>query len=138
MADDWDEATKQAMKILGPKGKVPNVDAITKFENGAVAKAIEAFHKSRDDLEAKMTDLETQLERSSSMIDQFEAKVEKDNLGLNDSNKEESKKIDQAKEILCGTLKEAAKNRDNGIKDLKEAARHLILLSKYKPEPITN
>lgn len=138
MADSlWGDAGKQAMKILGDKGQLPDLKAIAKFDHDVVGKAIEAFHKSRDDVETKMTDLQGQYEKLSSMIDQFEAKVEKSDLGLNEKDKEESKKIKEAGGILSDHLLDMEKTVDTYIKDLKDALRNIIQLSKYKPDSIS-
>jgi len=134
MAEGWDNATKQAMKVLGNKGKIPDGKPVWKFFDDVVAKAFDAFAKVRDDLEAKLTDLEGQEARFSSMIDQFEAKLQKDNLGLNEKDKEESKTIDKARDILLEYLNSCSKASDANIKNLKDAGRHLILLSKYKQD----
>jgi len=135
MADTWDDAAKQAMKILGNKGQIPDAKPLLKFYADVVSKAFEAFAKVRDDLEGKLTDLEGQVQRFSSMVDQFEAKVEKDDLGLNAKDKEESKTIDKARDILVDFLNNVwSKSSDDNIKTLKDAGRHLILLSKYKQD----
>jgi predicted nucleic acid-binding Zn-ribbon protein len=131
MANEWDNAEKQALKILGDKGKIP--DPKLKSYNEAAAKAWNAFDKARDDIEAKLTDLEGAFEKISSAIDQYEAKLEKDNLGLNPKDKDEAKKIDQAKDILLAEVKTTEKAWEDEIKDLKEVARHVIQLGKYKP-----
>jgi len=99
MADDWDDAQKKALKILGDKGKVP--EPKMKSYNDGATKAWNAFDKARDDIEAKLTDLEGAFEKISGGIDQYEAKLEKDNLGLDPKDKEDAKKIDQAKDIPC-------------------------------------
>jgi len=134
MADTWDDATKQAMKILGNKGQIPDAKALRKFYADVVMKTFDTFAKVRDDLEAKIADLEGQLEKFSAMVDQFEAKVEKDDLGLNGNDKEESKTIDKARPILVDALNIWTKTADDNIKNLKDAGRHLILLSKYKQD----
>ena len=102
-----------------------------------IEKTWATFEKMRDDLEAELTEIEGQYEKLSSMYDQFEAKIEKDSLGLNDKDKEESKKIDQAQGILTVLLRRGEQACDDNIKTLKEAARHLILLSKYKPDSVS-
>jgi len=134
MADTWNDASKQAMKILGDKGKIPDFKTVLKFNVDVIGKALQTFYKARDDLETQMTDLEGMAEKLSGMIDQFEAKLERDDLELNEKDKEEAKTIAKAKEILSGYLDDCSKVCDSNIKGLKDAARHLILLSKYKPD----
>ena len=137
MADSWNEATKQAMKILGSKGKIPDIKPLFKYNADVIAKTWATFEKMRDDLDAKIAEIEGQYEKLSGMYDQFEAKVEKDNLGLNEKDKEELKQIDQARDILTDVLHTSEKICDDNIKTLKEVARHLILLSKYKPDSVS-
>ncbi len=129
---DWDDAKKQALKILGKDGKITDDKAMNKVME-SVGKAFEAFSKSRDDLESKITELQGQCEKLSSSADQLEAKVEKDSLGLDPKKPDDAKKIKQAQDILTASLGEIGKAQDTNLKTLKEAARHLILLSKYNP-----
>jgi hypothetical protein len=131
MADGWDNAEKQALKILGDKGKIPEPKMKTYY--AGAAKAWDAFDKARDDIEAKLTDLEGAFEKVSSAIDQYEAKLEKDDLGLNPKDKDDAKKIDQAMGILLDWVKSSEKAWEADIKDLKQIARHVIQLGGYKP-----
>ena len=130
-AESWPNAKKKALKILGEKGKLPDDKPIYKgFE--AYAKVYDTFDKSRGELEAKITELQGQMEKYSSQLDQFETTLEKDKLGLNDKDKEETKEIDLARSILCDSINETIKDYDDDIKNLKAAARHIILLGQYK------
>lgn len=131
MADDWDVAKKQAMKILGDKGKIPEIKAQSAYDG--TKKTWAAFSKARDDIEAKLADLEAAFEKASGVVDQFEAKLEKDDLGLDPKNKDDAKKIDQARDILTNSVKGVEKFYEDDIKAFKELARHIIQLGSYKP-----
>jgi len=131
MANEWGVAKKQAMKILGGKGKIPDDKAL--FASfSATGKAMDVFKKYRDDIETKITDLQDHLENYSSMLDQYEARLEKDNLGLDKNNKDDAKKITQAQGVLGEALTDIEKDCDEKIKGFKEVARHLILVAQYK------
>jgi chromosome segregation ATPase len=132
MANEWVDAKKQALKILGDKGKLPDDKPLDKGFDAA-EKAIGEFRKSRDDLEAKIAELQGQLEKYSSTCDQLEARLEKSGLGLDEKNKDEAKQIAQARGILCDALSVISKACEDDIKVFKEVARHVILGGKYKP-----
>jgi hypothetical protein len=131
MANDWESAKDKALKLLGDKGKLPDDKFVYKV-NDELMKSSDDFHKKRDDFEDVLSDCQAMLLKYSNAIDQLEAKIEGDDLGLDKKNKDDAKKIAAAKKVLTSCLKDIESKMDAGIKGLKEAGRHLILLAKYK------
>jgi predicted nucleic acid-binding Zn-ribbon protein len=109
MAENWASAKKQALRVLGDKGKIPDDKATFKFLD-ALDKAVDAYTKSLADLEKKVADLNSQYSKFSDMIDKYEVKVEDDDLGLDKKDKDQAKKIEQAQRILQDSLNETHKN----------------------------
>jgi prefoldin subunit 5 len=128
----WETAKASAMKVLGEKGKIPEPKTLDKAGEG-LDKAFEAFSKSRDDLEEKLVGLQDADSAVSHAFDQFGTLVEKSDLGLDLKNKDDAKKITQAKKILTDYVTTVTKAQEANNKNLKELDKHMILLSKYKP-----
>lgn len=127
----WDNAKKGALKILGDGAEVPDIaDGITK----AVAswdKAKEAFKTSRDACEQALLDLDNANSAVINNLQQFRAKIEKNNFSLDD--KKDAKKIQQAQKLLVPVLDENIKAYKVIDKTIDELERHLAQTSKYKP-----
>lgn len=106
MAKTWDDVSKAAMQILGPQGKIP--PEIT----SAVGKSATASQKSWAEFEAARKSLKDALdaheEKYENYLGALRAQVDdvnKDNLGLDpEKNKEDAKKIADARKLLVGYL----------------------------------
>jgi hypothetical protein len=89
--------------------------------------------KSRGDLEDKLLALQDADSSVSHAYDQFGTLVEKSDLGLDPKNKDDARKITQARKILTDYVNQVIKAQETNNKNLKELDEHMILLSKYKP-----
>lgn len=134
---DWDKAKAAAMKILGPKAKVPDVPATILKAHDGWDKANDAFKDSRDGCEAKLLDIENAASGMQNAIKQFIAQVEKSTFGLDAKSKDDAKKVAQAQKILTGELNGALKEATDNMKMLDELDKHLIQLGNYKGPPKT-
>jgi hypothetical protein len=131
----WDKAKAEALKILGDKGKVPDVpDTIGKAADSK-GKASDEFDKSREACEKKLEAVENANDALKNATKQFLAKIEKSDFGLDSKDKEELKKIQKARQVLTDTLDAAIKRREDEDKELDELDKHLIQLGKYEPKP---
>jgi hypothetical protein len=128
----WEQAKAGALKILGDKGQIPDPKAVDKAST-AMDEAFAAFDKSRSDLEEKLLALQDSDSSVSHAYDQFGTLVEKSDLGLDSKNKDDAKKIVQAREILTDYVGQVVKAQEANNKNLKELDKHMILLSKYRP-----
>lgn len=135
MANSWDVARASAAKVLGDKAKIPEPKAPNKALDVA-GKAFDAFDKSRDDIEAKLLDLQNSFGAVKNAFDQFGAIIEKSDFGLDKKNKDDAKKIADAQKILGDYIGEVDDAQSANVKMLGELDKHIILLSKYKPPTI--
>ncbi len=132
MPFDWDKTQAAAMKILGKDGEVPDAPANLEKSIADVIKLLEAFDKSREDLEAKITDVENANDAVNNILKKLSAQVEKSDLGLDPKKKDDLKKIQQARKILLDRITHGTKVHDDMAKMLDELDKHTIQLSKYK------
>jgi hypothetical protein len=134
MADDWDGAVKDAMKILGEKGKIPKIPGNISKTMNASDKAYEDFKKIRDELKAKVLALQNADSARKDSISQYQDEIDEDDLGLDPKNKDDAKKIADARKILSSALQDKMDIDDQNIKNLKELDKHLMSLANYKHE----
>ncbi len=133
MADNWDGADKEAMKVLGEKAKLPKwPTAIDKAKAGE-DKTFDEFDKTRQDLKKKLVAEQDSVEKLKDALSQFQDEIEGNNFGLDAKNKDDKKKIDDARKILSGKLKEYMDTRDDDFKNLKELDKHLVNIADYSP-----
>ena len=129
-SDSWKDNRAQALKILGDGAEVPDLPApVTKAKEG-FDKAYEAFDASREDCEAKLLDLTNANSAWINSIEQFRAKIEKNNFQLDP--KKDGKKIQQAQKMLTGAIDEGIKRLRSNEKSLDELDKHIIQINKYK------
>lgn len=133
----YDKAKSAAEKILGKSAKVPDLPPTVEKAIEARAKAVEQFNKSREDLEAKLVDVQNANDAIRNQTKQFEAKMEKEAFGLDPDSKDDAKKIQQARKLITDVLKTGVKNLADADKDLDEVDKHVIQLGKYKPPKAT-
>ena len=114
MAENWASAKKQALRVLGGTGKIPDDKATFKFLD-VLDKAVDAYAKSLADLAKNVADLDRQYSKFSDMIDKYEVKVEDDDLGVDKKDKEQAKKFEQAQRILQDSLNEIHKNCEDDL-----------------------
>jgi len=135
MSAEWDKSKAAALKILGKDGKIPDMPAGVEKAADSMGKASEALDKSREELESKLLELQNANDGVKNGLKQFLAKVEKDDLGLDSKNKDDLKKIQQARKLLTDRLQAGVKHYDGDDKMLDELDKHVIQLGKYKPKP---
>jgi hypothetical protein len=130
---DWDKAKAAAIKILGNKAVVPDLPASINKASETFDKTNDAFKASREECEGKLLEIEDATSALGNAVKQFQASVEKSDFKLDSKNKDEAKKIQQARKILTGELGSASKDLAAITKVLDELDKHLIQLGKYKP-----
>ena len=128
---DYSGLRAQALKVLGPDADVPELaPAITKASKTFVDTNVE-FKAAREACEAKILDMDNANAGFLNAVQQFRAKLEKNDFKLD--GKKDLKKIQQAQKILTGGLDEAIKALMSNDKNLSELDKHLAQMAKYKP-----
>jgi deoxyribodipyrimidine photolyase len=133
MADNWDGADKEAMKVLGEKAKMPKWPAAVDKAKAGEDKTFDEFDKVRQDLKKKLVAEQDAVEKLKDALSQFQDEIEGNNFGLDPKNKDDKKKIDSARRILSGKIEEYMDTRDDDFKNLKELDKHLVNIADYKP-----
>jgi hypothetical protein len=132
VADTFASAKAKAAKILGKDAKLPDGKGIPKLQTETDA-AFSAYQKSCDDLEAKILALQKALSNAKLTIKQIGEKIEDDDFGLDEKNKDDAKKIKEAHDIFSGWSDDKSKTVDDDIKALDELDKHVMDFKKYKP-----
>jgi hypothetical protein len=132
-SETWDSAKAAAMKILGDKGKVPDLPDNISKSGDDLSKAWNEFDKGREDCESKLLTVQNTNDAVRNGLKQFDAKIQKEEFNLDSKNKDDLQKILKARKLLGGTIQTAVKNREADDKMLDEVDKHLIQLGKYKP-----
>jgi hypothetical protein len=124
----WDKAKKDALKILGDKGKVPDPPdsvekSLTEFE-----KVIAAVLKAFDEVSDKLVQIENTNDAARNALNEFANKIGRDDLGLDHRDKEDAPKIAKAQKILSdwsdGTARDLSRN-DKVIDDAEKTLNQL-------------
>src|ERR1700723_1122448 len=100
----WSDQAKQAQKILGSKGSIPDPNADIIKANKHVGDLFAELDDERNTLTDLLNRMEKYLNYFQDQLKKFRASVDKDNLGLNPKDKDDAKKIDEAKAILLGWI----------------------------------
>ena len=130
--DDWNNAVKAAMKILGDKGKIPKINpAITKAGT-ADAKTYDEFKKGREELKKKVLASQDSGEALKDAIEQYQDEINEDDLGLDPRDKDDAKKIAAARKILSDRLQDSIDVAETNSKNMRELDKHLINIMNYK------
>jgi hypothetical protein len=129
----YETARAAALKILGDKAKVPERPDNLKKANTNLVKALDEFSKTQDACEAKLLAMENANDGALNALKQFLAKIEKNDFNLDSKDKDDAKKIQQARDLLTAPIDDAIKDRKLNDKALDELDKHLIQLGKYKP-----
>ena len=135
MSAEWDKSKAAALKILGSKGKVPDMPGPVEKAAEGMGKANDELDKVREDMEAKVLALQNANDAVKNGLKQFLAKMEKDDLGLDSKSKDDLKRIQQARKLLTDRLQAGVKHYETDDKMLDELDKHIIQLGKYKPKP---
>ena len=134
MSAIWDKAKGDALKILGAKGNVPDMPDTVEKAADVMGKADDEFVKGRKALEANVLALENANDGVVNSLKQFVAKIETSDFGLDLKNKDDLRKILQARQMLLAKLNTGIKQRQNDDKMLDELDKHIEQLGKYKPK----
>jgi hypothetical protein len=124
-------ATAAAMKILGKDAKIPPVTSTMKTAHDQDDKAYDAFDKSRKELEAKLLTFQNAVSAHKNAIKQYADQLDASDFGLDDSDKEVAKNIEQAQKILGAWADAQLGNGDFNLKNLDELDKHLMNIAKY-------
>ena len=133
MADNFDAAKAKAQKILGKDAKIPVPKSLDKLQSDWFV-AYDAYEKSRDDLEAKILTLQKAGVNAKLTLQQYGDKLDDEDFGLDEKNKDDAKKIKDAHDILDAWLQNLFKNVDADVDGLAELVKHLVDFKKYKPK----
>ncbi len=134
MATEWDGAKAKALKILGKDAKIPDPKFLGKLQSDVNA-AYGAYNKSRDDLEAKILAMQKAMSDAKLTVKQFADKLDDEDFGLDEKNKDDAKKIKDAQAIFDAWAENIYKNVNDDIRELDELDKHLVDYKKYKPTP---
>ena len=131
----FEEAKKQAIKILGKDAKMPKekADFVKIFTE--TTKLIAAFEKSRTDLEAKILAMDNNISAVANAIKQTEAIFDADDYGLDPKKKDDLKKIKDAQDLIGKFLDQMRASTEAYGKDVEELDKHVIQLRNYKAPP---
>ena len=134
MADGWASQKEAALKILGKDGQVPDIPSHVPPAVKQMLKAWGEFDQSREACEAAVLALQNNSDAVRNALKQFATKIEKSDFNLNPKDKDDLKKIEEARKLLMGTLDEAVTFYNDHDKMLDEVNKHLSQLEKYKQE----
>ena len=133
MGKGWDPYVQKALKIVGGNGYVPDEpDSLQKAIND-VEDAMEEFDNGRKDLQTKVKALKTPGNEAQQGLRQYLAEVQKSDFGLDLKNKDDAKKVLQARAVLVGPINEAITAFAKYSKDVDELNKHVEELGDYKP-----
>jgi peptidoglycan hydrolase CwlO-like protein len=130
----WSEAKPAAMKILGDKAKLPEPKANFGKIFADFKVADKEYDAAVDVLQDKILNLQNTMSAAKNVLQQLEDKVMSSDFGLDPKDKEDKKKIDDAKKLLNDYFTEQIGNADDNIKNLDDLDKHTMGLSKYASE----
>jgi hypothetical protein len=133
MARLWDAAKAKAQKILGKDAKIPDPKFLDKLQ-ADFGTAFDAYAKSRDDLEGKILEMQKVCANIKLSVKQFADKLDDEDFGLDEKNKDDAKKIKDAQSIFKDWWQNIIDIADGNIDGLEELDKHLIDFKKYKPK----
>jgi hypothetical protein len=132
MSAIWAKAKADALKILGSKADVPDPPDTIQKAHETLTKAWEEFNKSRTDIEAKSLAVQNANDAVINAMQQFMAKIEKADFKLDSKNKDELKKIQQARKLLTDVTNVPLKDYKDDDKMLEQLDKHIEQLGKYE------
>jgi predicted esterase YcpF (UPF0227 family) len=133
MASQWDAAKAKAQQILGKDAKIPDPKFLPKLQAEHDA-AFNAYSKARDELEAKLLEMQKAWSNGKLTVKQFADKLDDEDFGLDAKNKDDAKKLKDAHAIFAGWAQNVADIADTNISGLEDLDKHLIDFKKYKPK----
>ena len=128
---DWDDAKKAAMKILGPKGKIPEFSFQIKNHNEDTDDSWEKFKKDRKALKETFDKHKANFNLSVLLRKEYLIDLSRDNLGLNPKDKAESKKIAEARKLLSKNLEPTVKRFEAQFSKLDTLTSHITSIINY-------
>jgi hypothetical protein len=133
MAGEWDSAVKEAMKVLGDKGKIPKAPSSLGKARQEDDKSYKDFCKVREDLKKKVVEMQDSNDKWKNILSQYQDQRDEDDLGLDPRNKDDKKKITDARKILSDQLQTSIDNLLEDSNNFKELDKHLMNIAEYEP-----
>src|SRR5271165_5098588 len=124
MAENWSGAKAKALKVLGKDGKIPDPKNFDKLKSDWWT-AFAAYQQARDDMEAKILDLQKTGTGVQLSMKQFGEKLDSEDFGLDPKSKDDAKKIKEAQDILTGFVDGLLTAIDTDVKGLDELDKHV-------------
>jgi hypothetical protein len=127
-----EEPQQKAKKVLGDGASMPDetvdVQAVIEKANDNFAK----FKKGTGDLGNVAEALEDAIDAIKNAMKRTQASYTTTDFGLDKKNKDDAKKIDQAKKILAAFFTQELALAAKWEKDLDEMQKHLVQLGDYQ------
>jgi hypothetical protein len=125
---DWADAVKAAMKILGPKGKIPDFPKTLYSTGDALGKSWEEFVQARKNLKEKFDAHIKDWDKYQGARLTYIDDIERGNLGLNQNDKAEGRKIVEARKPLLKYLTTSDKWHQDNFNKFKKLSSHVTTL----------
>ena len=126
----WDDARKQALKILGDGADVPELPPAASKADTEFEKAEGEFMETVEACQDKLLAVDNANSGVINAAEQLRGKIEKNDFQLD--AKKEAKKIAQARKILCAAIDDRIKDSKVIDKAVGELTKHLSQLAKYR------
>ncbi len=133
MSAGWDQAKKDALAVLGSKGKLPDPKVSYIKAREEHDKLFKTFEAAVDVLQAKILALENSASANRNSIKQYQETAAKSTFGL-DKNADKDK-IAKAQDILSKYLDFSLTTWDKELHNLDELNKHATAIDSYKPQP---
>jgi hypothetical protein len=128
----WDQATKEAMVILGKDGKIPPPKVNLGKYHTDFDKADKEYDAAVDVLQAKILAMQNTRSSVRNVLKQYQDLISKNNFALDPAAEGNKDKIQKAQDLLDGYLDSQMENLDTDIKNLDELDKHSMAISKYQ------
>jgi len=127
----WDNAVKNAKKVLGDKAKVPDFPKSIPKSMQELNKTWDQFDKDREQLKKSLLVVKQKQDSTMEVFEQFEDEIDEDDFGLDTKNKDDLAKIKDGRKILHDALQVSIDNGTDNNKNLRELDKHLMNLMTY-------
>jgi hypothetical protein len=127
----WDNAVKNAKKVLGDKAKIPDFPKNIPKSVQEVNKTWDQFDKDREQLKKSLLLVKQKQDSAMEVFEQFEDEIDENDLGLDSKNKDDLAKIKEGRKILHDALQISIDKGTDNNKNLRELDKHLMNLMTY-------
>lgn len=131
MGAQWDNAVKEAQKVLGDKVKIPAFPKSIPKSVQEVNKTWDQFDKDREQLKKSLLIVKQKQDSAMEVFEQFEDDIDEEDFGLDTKNKDDLAKIKEGRKILHDALQVSVDNATDNNKNLRELDKHLANLMSY-------